>query len=147
VLSKFFGALRFFLLIWYPWGLYLVAARVEGGTPFDYRPLISFLIVFIVCGAHFIALGLFCSAVTRNQIIAAVLTLVGMLVLTMVYMVRDLLPEQSAWHTVLTYVSYLDLWLEAVQGNLSPRFLLFHVSGAVLWLFLTVKVLEARKWR
>jgi ABC-2 type transport system permease protein len=147
VLSKFLAALRFYLLIWYPWALYLVALRVEGGEEFDYRPLLSFLIVFVVTGANFVAMGLFFSALTRNQIAAAILTVMGMLVLTVIYMFRGLVTPGGALATILTYVSYLNLWATALQGNLAPRFLLFHVSAMVLWLFLAVKVLESRKWR
>src|SRR5439155_23882621 len=40
VLSKFLAALIFFLLLWLPWGLFLIAVRAEGGQPFEYRPLI-----------------------------------------------------------------------------------------------------------
>jgi ABC-type transport system involved in multi-copper enzyme maturation permease subunit len=147
VLSKFFAALRFFLLIWYPWGLYLVALRIEGGEEFDYRPLLSFAIVLLVTGAHFVALGVFFSSLTRSQVAAAILTLMGMIALLVIGFFQDLVAEGSAWYTVLTYVSYLNLWSESLQGNLAPRLLLFHLSATVFWLFLTVKVLEARKWR
>jgi ABC-type transport system involved in multi-copper enzyme maturation permease subunit len=147
VLSKYFAALRFFLLLWYPWGLYLVALRVEGGEAFDYRPLLSFAIVLLVTGAHFIALGVFFSSLTRSQVAAAILGLMGMIVLLAIGFFRSITAQGSAWYTVLTYVSFLNLWNEALQGNLAPRLLLFHLSAAVFWLFLTVKVLEARKWR
>jgi hypothetical protein len=33
-----------------------------------------------------------------------------------------------------------------VRGTLSPRYLVLYLSATVFWLFLTVKVLEARKW-
>jgi ABC-type transport system involved in multi-copper enzyme maturation permease subunit len=151
VLSKFFAALRFFLLVWYPWGLYLVALRVEGGEEFDYRPLLSFAIALTITGALFVAMGLFFSAVTRSQIAAAILTVMGMFVLFGVYLIkfyiRGAMSPETAWTTVLTYVSFLDLWQEALQGNVVPRMYLFHLSACVFWLFLTVKVLEARKWR
>jgi hypothetical protein len=43
-------------------------------------------------------------------------------------------------------VSFIDFWMESVRGTLSPRFVIFYSSVAVFWLFLTHKVLEARKW-
>jgi hypothetical protein len=147
VLSKFFAALRFFLLVWYPWGLYLIALRVEGGEEFDYRPLLSFGLALLITGAHFVAMGLFFSSVTRNQIAAAILALMGMAVLTTFYFLRDNVAEGGAWHTVLGYVSFLDLWFEALKGNVVPRLYVFHISAAVFWLFLTVRVLDARRWR
>jgi hypothetical protein len=55
-------------------------------------------------------------------------------------------PAQ-AWATVLTHVSYLHLWLGALDGKIVPRFLLFFLSMTALFLFLTWQVLESRKWR
>jgi ABC-type transport system involved in multi-copper enzyme maturation permease subunit len=152
VLSKFLAAWRFFMLVWYAWGLYLVALRIEGGEEFDYRPLLSFAIALAITGAQFVSMGLFFSAVTRNQIAAAILTLMGMLLQVGVYILkfvvgRGAMGGSSAWATVATYVSFLDLWLESARGNVVPRMYLFHLSATVFWLFLTVKVLEARKWR
>jgi ABC-2 type transport system permease protein len=147
VLSKFFAALRFYLLLWYPWGLYLIALRVESGESFDYRPLLSFALALLITGAHFVAMGLFFSSLTRNQIAAAILTLLGMLVLLLMFFLRAFVQPEGAWYTVLGYVSYLDLWWQALRGNVVPRLYVFHLSAAIFWLFLTVRVLEARRWR
>jgi ABC-type transport system involved in multi-copper enzyme maturation permease subunit len=154
VLSKFFAGLIMFLLLWVPWGLFLVALRVMGGQPFDYRPLLSFFIALACTGAGFVAMGLFFSSLTRNQIISAVLTFAAMLFLFYLFFIKrgieaDMRRGQegeSVWFTVLSHVSYVDVWIDAIKGFLIPRHLLFHVTAAILWLYLTVKVLEARKW-
>jgi ABC-type transport system involved in multi-copper enzyme maturation permease subunit len=146
VLSKFFAGLRVFMLAWYPWALYLTALWVEGGEPFDYRPVLSFGLALLVTGAGFIAMGLFFSSLTRNQIVSAILALMGMIVLLAVYLLREFLGT-AFWSSVLTYVSFLDLWLQASGGQVAPRYTLFHVSFAIFFIFLTIKVLEARKWR
>jgi hypothetical protein len=54
--------------------------------------------------------------------------------------------KESAWRTVLSHVSYVTVWVDAVEGHLIPKYLVFHLSAAVFWLFLSIKVLEARKW-
>jgi ABC-2 type transport system permease protein len=146
VLAKFFAALRVFLLGWYPWALFLLALRLEGGEWFDYRPMLAFFIALIVMGAGWIAMGLFFSSVTRNQIAAAAMTLVAMLALAGVHLLRVYLQTEGTLNEVLTHISFIDLWREASQGQLAPRMLAFHLTMAVFWLFLTVKVLEARKW-
>jgi ABC-2 type transport system permease protein len=149
VLSKFLATLAFFMIVWLPWGLFLVALRIVGGESFDFRPLLSFLIVLLVTGANFAGMGLFFSSITRNQIISAVLTFAGMLGLFFVYfgvfMLRNRMPT-SPWIPVLNHVSFVDLWFNSLDGRLQPQFLIFHLSATVFWLFLTVKVLEARKW-
>jgi ABC-2 type transport system permease protein len=149
VLSKFLAALIFLLLTWLPWGLFLAALRIEDGKPFDYRPLLSFGIAMAFMGAGFMAMGLFFSSLTRNQIASSVLTFMGMMFLTglviLKWYVEDSSPG-SAWVTVLGHISYVELWFKSLEGQLQPRFLLFHLSAAILWLFMTVKVLEARRW-
>jgi ABC-type transport system involved in multi-copper enzyme maturation permease subunit len=149
VLSKFFAALIFFLLLWVPWWLFLLALWLAGGQGFDYLPLLSFLVVLTCTGAGFLGMGLFFSSLTRNQIAAAVLSFAGMLALTFPWFIRQmpgLLASDSGWSTVFQHVSYLDLWLTSLEGKLPPQDLVIHLSAAVFWLFLTSKVLEARKW-
>jgi ABC-2 type transport system permease protein len=154
VLSKFIAALVFFMLTWLPWTLFLVALRVEGQQEFDYRPLFSFFIVLAVLGAGFVSMGLFFSSLTRNQIASAVLTFAGMLLATLVSWLRALVAmkqsvasaEEQPWSIVLRHLAYLETWEQSLNGILVPKYLLFYLSAAILGLFLTVKVLEARKW-
>jgi ABC-type transport system involved in multi-copper enzyme maturation permease subunit len=144
VLSKFFAGLIYYLFLWIPWGLFLVALRVEGGREFDYRPLLSFAVVLVATGAAFIAMGVFFSALTRNQIIAAVLTFVGMMLLLGFYFIQSRVSPQ--WQTVLSQIGFVDLWIESLSGKLFLRSVIAQLSIAVFWLFLAVKALEARKW-
>jgi ABC-type transport system involved in multi-copper enzyme maturation permease subunit len=147
VLSKFVAALGFYLTMALPWALLLVALRYLGGEPFEYRTLFSFFVAFTVTGAAFLSMGLFFSALTRNQIVAAVLTAVLMLLLTFIFFVDNLITQpDSPWHTVLEYVGYIQFWISAVNGTLWYRQVIFHASVAVFWLFVTIKVVEARKW-
>ena len=146
VFSKFIAALLMFLIVWIPIGLYLLAIPLMGGSPFDYRPLLGFLLTLTVTGAGFIGMGLFFSSVTKNQIAAGVLTLSGMLVLTMPHLVQGI-SRDPVINKILFHVSYIDLWWETLRGKVVPQYLLFYLSLASLSLFLTVKVLESRKWR
>jgi ABC-type transport system involved in multi-copper enzyme maturation permease subunit len=146
VLSKFLAVLIFYMVLWLPWGLFLVALRGPNGETFDYRPLLSFFIALFASGAGFLSMGLFFSSLTRNQIISFMLTFVGMLALLMIFFIRRDV-ESSAWKNVLSYASYIELWINSLEGKLSPRYLIFHLSAAVFWLFLTVKFMESRRWK
>src|SRR5579871_5691505 len=96
VLSKFLAALILYMVVWMPWGLYLVALRIQGRQPFDYYPLLSFFFALLATGAGFLSMGLFFSSLTRNQIIAFFLTVVGMLALLMVFFLKRPLAPDSA---------------------------------------------------
>jgi ABC-type transport system involved in multi-copper enzyme maturation permease subunit len=146
VLSKFTAALIFFLFLWIPWGLFLVALRIEGGQPFDYRPLLSFGVVLVCTGAAMLSIGLFFSSLTRSQIGAAVLTFMSMVLLLLLYLIQEQIGAGSFWQTVFSQVGFVDLWLQSLRGKLYLRSVIVQVSITIFFLFLTVKALEARKW-
>jgi hypothetical protein len=145
VLSKFLATWIMFLFVWIPFILFLVALRVDGGQPFDYRPLFSFFVGLAITGAGFVGMGMFLSSLTRNQIVSGVLSLVGMLILTATYFLQRLL-QGTVWVNVAQHMSYIDVWFDTLDGKLVPVRLLFFGSMAIFGLFLSVKVLEARKW-
>jgi ABC-2 type transport system permease protein len=158
VVSKFLAAFVMYLAMWIPFGLFLAYLRVAGGSPFDYRPLFSFTIGNLAIGAAFIAMGTFFSCLTRNQVASGILTFGGMLLLTVVYFFGRLVARQASLSTepsrtiletsqkILSHISYIDVWLQTLEGKLFLREIIFFTSLAVVWLFLSVKVVEARKW-
>ncbi len=146
VLSKFVAALVFYLFLWIPWGLFLVALRVEGSQPFDYLPLLSFYVTLVCSGAAFVAMGLFFSSLTRNQIVSAVLTFMGMMFFLCFFLLQRM-QIGANWSAVFKQLSFVDLWIQSLGGMLYIRDMVLWLSIAVFWLFLTVKVLESRKWK
>jgi hypothetical protein len=145
VFSKFLAALFLYLLLWVPWILFLVALRIGGGVPFDYRQVFSFMMVQCVLGASFVSMGLFFSSLTQNQVASAVMTFAFMVGYLALYLLRFML-EKDAWVAVIRHVDYVDPWVRSLEGIIVPRMLLFHLSLTVVWLFLTTKVLQARRW-
>jgi ABC-2 type transport system permease protein len=149
-LSKFIAALVMFLVTWIPFGLLLVGLRIIGGKPFDFQPLLGFFIGLSLTGAAFISIGVFFSSLTKSQIGSGVLTCVAMLSLTMLYIARSFVQHfagaNSNWVVFLKHISYLDIWIDSLFGRLIPMNLMFQVSLTVFFLFLTVKVLESRRW-
>src|SRR5262249_2652723 len=126
VLSKFLAALIMFLTILIPFGLLLLALRIAGGQPFDGRPLLAFFIGMVATGAGFIAVGLLFSALTRNQIAAAVLTFSMLAVLTALGIIKNqFYPSGTAGiaAAILTHISYLDVWWTTLEGKLNPSLL------------------------
>jgi ABC-type transport system involved in multi-copper enzyme maturation permease subunit len=148
VLSKFLATWLFFLLCWLPSGLFLIAIQVEAGMPFDYRPLLSFYVALAGCSAAFVACGVFFSSLSSNQIVAAVLTFMVMLFFVLCYWAKRPLPGIPATlRAFLTRLSFIDLWEHSLNGQLPVRDVLVWASAAAFGLFLSVKVLEARKWK
>ena len=149
VVGKFLACWVFYMLTWMPWWLFLVGLRYFGREEFDYRPVLSFTVALGVIAGGLLSMGLFFSSLTSNQIIAAVLTFVGTIAHLAFYIIkfRPEIPPGSATNTVLTYINFFDLWQTSLNGVIAPRFLLFHLSVTIFFLFATVKVLESRKWK
>jgi hypothetical protein len=148
VLSKFFATWVFFLICWLPAGLFLLAVRVEAGVGFDYRPLLSFYAALAACSAAFVATGVFCSTLSSNQIVGAFVTFVLMLGLVVCFFIKrqEDLGLPALLQALLVRLSFIDMWQQSLDGQLAVRDLLVWLSVAVFNLFLSVKVLEARKW-
>lgn len=146
VLSKLFAALIFYMLIWAVWLVFLLDIRIESGKVFEYRPLISFYLTLAVTGAPLVAMGLFFSSLTRNQIVAAALTFVVMVAFIAVLLITRDLPQDSPRAVILNHLSFIQLWEEALRGRLHLRDMIIQVSIAAFFAFLTVRVLEARRW-
>ena len=148
VLSKFFATWILFMISWLPAGLFLLALRIELGQPFDYRPLLSFYIAFAAQGIAFVAIGLFFSSITKSQDVAQMLTTVAMMLFLLCYFLRDSnqigLPQYV--QVFVGRFSFVHMWGESLEGRLPLRDTILFASLGCFFLFLSVKVLEFRKW-
>jgi ABC-2 type transport system permease protein len=146
VLGKYLAALIFFLIAWAPLFLFLIAFRIFGDQAFDYRPLLSFFLALSVTAAGFIAMGLFFSSLTSNQIIAAVLTFAGVLLALGLHWIQGQAGMEGL-QDLISYISFPELWIETSRGNMPLRYFAAHISVAIFFLFLTVLTLSSRKWK
>ncbi|HEY1192087.1 MAG TPA: ABC transporter permease [Gemmata sp.] len=147
VASKFAATWFFFMVCWLPAGLFLIVLRMEGGTPFDYRPLLGFYVALGATGAAFLAIGMFLSALTSNQIVAAVLTFMVMLMLLLAsFFSFGSVGMSQTLQLVLSKLGYLGLWRTALSGQLPIRDVIQWASLAVFFVFLTIKTIEVRRW-
>jgi ABC-2 type transport system permease protein len=146
VLSKFAAGLLYYLVLFVPWGLFLIPVYFAGRSGFDYLPLLGFLFSLVATGAAFVATGLFCSSLTRNQIIAAVLSFAAMILYLVLPFVLQWTNPGSPLAGTMSQLSFMQVWISSVNGTLPVHQLLVYLSLTAFWLFLTTKVLEARKW-
>jgi len=148
LLSKFAACWTFFMLSWLPAGLYLIALRVVGGQPFDFKPLLSYYLAVGATGVGFIGVGVFFSSLTRNQIVAAVLTFAWIFVNLLTIWVRGVKSEllSPGLRAAIGKLDFLTLWNQALSGSLPVADVVVQLSIGVFFLFLAAKVLEIRKW-
>ncbi len=150
VLAKFTSALLFYLLMWLPLVVCMVILnRFSAEIPsINVGQLLTTFLGILLLGGLYIALGCFASSLTRSQILAAMLTLMLGIGLFLVSYLSLTLPFQGGWQgELMGHVSMIEHMQEFVRGVIDTRYLVFYVSGIAFFLFLTLKVIESRRWK
>ncbi|MFT5368695.1 MAG: ABC-2 type transport system permease protein [Candidatus Latescibacterota bacterium] len=115
------------------------------GTNIDYGTVISGYIGLALVGAFYASLGTFSSSLTDNQVVAFIIA-IG-LVLVFYLLDKLLLFMPSALAGPIQFMA-VDYHLSNIRrGVIDSRNLVYF--GSLIWLFLmmTVRVVEMRKWR
>ena len=150
VLAKFTGALAFYLLTWLPLaGVLMLLRRITGQVLLlDPRVMaVAFLGVTLI-GSLYMALGIFASALTRSQIIAAMM---AFLMGVSLWMLSIRPPSADGLSGALTrtleHVSLERQMEDFARGVIDSRHVVFCVTMTLLFLFLTQRVVESRRWK
>ncbi len=99
----------------------------------------------VLLGASFIALGILVSSLTENQMVAAILSMVLILALYILQIVANYVSVE--WIAkALTSIAFSARYQPFTNGLFDLSNVLFFVSATVVFLFLTVRVLEKRRW-
>ncbi len=144
VLGKFFAGVTFFLILllttWIPTGmLYLYSTPASG-------PIFTAYLGLLLYGLALIAIGLFISTLTENQIIAAVLSFGTIMVLWLVDVLANN-ADSTSGKAVLTYLSILSHLDDFMKGVLSTSHIIFYMSLMLVALFLTYRSIDSLRWR
>lgn len=143
VLGKFLGCLVLLLAMLAITGLHIGVLFLYG-TP-DWRPVVSGYLGILLFGASIVALGLFISSLTRNQIVAGVATFATVLVFWVIDWIGQSLPQTA--QSVLQYLSMTEHLDDFVKGVIDTRHLVYYVSFIAFGLFLTMRSVDAERWR
>ncbi len=111
----------------------------------DWTVILGNIVGLVLLGAAFIAVGIFCSSFTENQIVSAV---VSFIVLTMLYLfttIGNLIPIEFI-SNIFSKLSFLERYYGFTYGLFDLSNVLFFISATVVFLFLSVRVLERRRW-
>jgi ABC-2 type transport system permease protein len=147
VVAKWLAGVVMFWALLLPFAVYLPFLYYQAKFHFDTGPVASLAIGLTTTGMMFVAIGVFFSSLTRNQIIAAIWTFVILFMLVLLTMLAYLyaVSTQASWAEPVRFVALLHQISAFGTGRLDPRFVALHVSVCVFMLYLSVKVLEARR--
>lgn len=143
VLSKFFAAFTLFVLT-------LGLSCLNFLTILPYGTLSGALVLsqlagLILIGGAFCAIGLFLSALTENQLISAILSIGAIFALLGVGLITPNVQNETL-RVVLKWISIFDRYYTFGYGQFDFVSVFYYLSVAVIFLFLTVRVMEKRRW-
>ena len=145
VLGKFFGALAFIIVLLLPTLVYLLMLAVYGRP--DYATIFSgYLGVLLVAGL-FMAVGIFCSSLTRSQVVSAVAAATILFIITILpWWIASSTSIVGFWRNLVEQ-GVFNRYVDFSKGVIDTGNLVFFVVTTAVFLFLTVKVLESRRWK
>jgi len=143
VLGKFFAAMAFYTFLWLPTVAYALIAARYGEL--DWGPVAAGYFGVLCLGALAMALGILGSTFSRNQISAALFTLAMLLLIMLMSFLQGLATSEVA-QGVLEYVDLIGHLDDFGKGVIDSRRLVFYTSVTALLLFLSSRVLAAKKW-
>ena len=150
VLAKFTAAMVFYALMWLPLlsCLFIVRHYTYEAAGFDPGTIGSTYLGILLLGGLFVSLGCCASALTRSQGIAAMISLAFGASVFMLAYIADQLPAHAGWQTqALACFAFFDQMRDFVRGVVDTRPVVLLVSLSMLFLFLTLRVVESRRWK
>jgi ABC-2 type transport system permease protein len=150
VLAKFFGAVVFYVVLWIPtaayfWIFQVITHQPAANSPGAYWG--SYLMLLLL-GMFYISVGCFASVLTRNQIIAAVISFCTITLLFFLGLIQFILLDiSSGTRELLGYFSALEQMGTLSRGVFDTRPIVLYLSMTAVMLTLTYQAFQSRKWR
>ena len=143
IMGKFLGAM----------GLYasmLAVTLIHVGILFafgnpEWRPIATVYLGMLLMGGCFISVGLLISSLTRNQIVAGMVTFTVFLMLWVINWIASFTGPTT--QQVLNYLSIVDHFDDFTKGVLDTKHLVYYVSFIAFGLFLTARSVDTERWR
>jgi ABC-2 type transport system permease protein len=99
----------------------------------------------LLMGAAFLAVGIFFSSLTDNQIVSAILTFGALLLFWILNWASY--SATGMWKDVLNYLSIFQHFDDMTRGILDTKDVVYYISFAFFGLFLTHSAVQSRRWR
>jgi ABC-2 type transport system permease protein len=147
VLGKFMGSAAFFVVLLVPTVVYILMLAMNSVGGMDYGPIISGYLGILLVGGLFIAIGLFCSSLTRSQVVSAVSASAILFLVTIVPWWASTKATLPAFWRNLAEQGVFRRYTDFSKGLVDFGNMVFFVLMTGTFLFLTVKVLESRRWK
>jgi len=143
ILGKFLGAMGLYAAM-------LAITFVHVGLLFvfgnpEWRPVVTTYLGLLLMGGCFISVGLLISSLTKNQIVAGMITFGVFLMLWVINWIASFMGPTT--QQVLNYLSITDHLDDFTKGIIDTKHLVYYVSFITFGLFLTARSVDTERWR
>ncbi len=145
ITGKFLGAMALYSAMLAITVFHMALLFSYGNPGPEWRPVVTGYLGLLLMGGCFISVGLLISSLTRNQIVAAVVTFGVFLLLWVINW-----PASFAGPTtqnVLNYLSITEHFDDFTRGILDTKHLVYYFSVMSLGLFLTARSVDTERWK
>jgi ABC-2 type transport system permease protein len=143
MLGKYMASLTFLLIMFASSGVTISALFIYGRP--EWKPILSAYLGLLLYGAALLAVGLFISTLTENQIISVVITFGVILVLWLIESFAS--NAEGIMKSVLSYLSVISHLDDFIKGVIDTSNVIFYLTFAFVGLFLTYRSLESMRWK
>lgn len=143
VLGKYFAALTLFVIAESIVFVYAIILSCFGTVVWS--TLLANYLAMLLLGAAFIAVGVFISSLTENQMASAVASFLALMLLYMFDSIGSGISIEFI-KKIFTSLSFYSRYVEFTMGIFNLSSVVFYLSAAFLFNFFTVRVLEKRRW-
>jgi ABC-2 type transport system permease protein len=150
VLAKFFAAFIFYTTMWLPLlaCLFVIRHYTNDTSSWDPGALSSTFLGILLFGAVFMAVGCCASALTRSQVIAAMISLLfGASMFLLGYLASQFANTSGLSGQVLSSFNIFDQMHDFARGIVDTRPVVLCLSLTLFFLFLTLRIIESRRWK
>ena len=145
VVGKYLAAVAFYCALWVPTVAY--AFIIGRYARVDWGPVAGGYFGIFCLGTLFLSVGVLFSALTKSQLLAAVMTFVVQVAVLFLIGLLDNLFNGEVLKQAVGYVNLLGHMEEFHKGIVDSRHLIYYASAIFFFLFLASRALEDRKWR
>ncbi len=143
IMGKFLGAVALYFMMLAVTTIHMAILFIYGNP--EWKPIVSGYLGLFLMGASFISIGLLISSLTKNQIVAGMITFVVLLLLwTIGWMQESAGPMMQK---VLQALSLTDRFDDFTKGVIDLKHVVYYLSFISFGLFLTAKSVDSERWR
>jgi ABC-2 type transport system permease protein len=143
LLGKYFASMTF-LLVLFASSAVTISPLFLYSQP-DWKPILTGYLGLLLYGAALLALGIFISTLTENQIVAVILTFGVSLVLWLITVFAT--SAVGAAKDVINYLSVISHLDDFIKGVIDTSHVIYYVTFAFVGLFLAYRSLESMRWK